>query len=119
MLIKTKQQAKEHAERIRRLRFEQSELDLSIRNTELRYEQGGVVPGKTPPSELVGHRLQIVTRSGRRVTGRVRLKWIRCNRSGCTRCPHGPYAYVHARDGNGYVDRYIGRFYMTEREKNA
>ena len=43
-------------------------------------------------------------------TARVtyRLEKVRCGKSGCSSCPHGPYWYVYYREGKRLRSRYIG-----------
>jgi hypothetical protein len=43
----------------------------------------------------------------RKVT--YRLEEVRCGKSGCTRCPHGPYWYAYWREEGRVRSRYIGR----------
>jgi hypothetical protein len=38
-----------------------------------------------------------------------RLETVRCGKSGCKSCPHGPYWYAYFRDGGRLRSRYIGR----------
>jgi hypothetical protein len=38
-----------------------------------------------------------------------RQEHVRCGRSGCTRCPHGPYWYAYWREGGRLRSRYIGK----------
>lgn len=38
-----------------------------------------------------------------------RLESVTCGKSGCTRCPHGPYWYAYWREGGRVRSRYIGR----------
>ena len=38
-----------------------------------------------------------------------RQESVRCGRSGCTACPHGPYWYAYYREGGRLRSRYIGR----------
>jgi hypothetical protein len=42
-------------------------------------------------------------------TLRFRQEEVRCGRSTCTRCPHGPYWYAYWREGGRPRKRYIGR----------
>lgn len=39
----------------------------------------------------------------------IRVKYIRCGRRDCGRCPHGPYLYRVWRDGHRVRTEYIGR----------
>ena len=42
----------------------------------------------------------------------VRSEHIRCGKSNCLRCPHGPYYYAYWKDGNGKLNKkYIGSNY--------
>jgi hypothetical protein len=38
-----------------------------------------------------------------------RLETVRCGKSGCKSCPHGPYWYAYYREGSKLRSRYIGR----------
>lgn len=38
-----------------------------------------------------------------------RQEHVRCGRSTCTRCPHGPYWYAYWREGGRLRSRYIGK----------
>jgi hypothetical protein len=38
-----------------------------------------------------------------------RQERVRCGRSNCTRCPHGPYWYAYWREGGRLRSRYIGK----------
>jgi len=38
-----------------------------------------------------------------------RLEPVRCGKSGCTRCPHGPYWYAYWREDGRLRSRYIGK----------
>lgn len=38
-----------------------------------------------------------------------RLESVRCGRSGCNGCPHGPYWYAYFREDGKLRSRYIGR----------
>lgn len=40
---------------------------------------------------------------------RFRLEAVRCGKTSCTRCPHGPYWYAHWREAGRRHRRYIGR----------
>jgi hypothetical protein len=46
---------------------------------------------------------------GRRGKVTYRQEQVRCGRSGCTRCPHGPYWYAYWREGGRLRSRYIGK----------
>jgi hypothetical protein len=37
-----------------------------------------------------------------------RLETVRCGKSDCSSCPHGPYWYAYFREGNRLRSRYIG-----------
>jgi hypothetical protein len=60
----------------------------------------------------------LVSREGReypgeapRTRGKVtfRQETVRCGRTNCTRCPHGPYWYAYWREGGRLRSRYIGK----------
>ncbi len=38
-----------------------------------------------------------------------RQESVRCGKSGCTKCPHGPYWYAYWREGGRVRSRYMGR----------
>ena len=38
-----------------------------------------------------------------------RYETVRCGKSNCTRCPHGPYWYVYWKEGGRTRSRYVGR----------
>ena len=38
-----------------------------------------------------------------------RQERVRCGRTNCTRCPHGPYWYAYWREDGRLRSRYIGR----------
>jgi hypothetical protein len=38
-----------------------------------------------------------------------RLEPVRCGKSGCGRCPHGPYWYAYWREDGRLRSRYIGK----------
>jgi hypothetical protein len=42
-------------------------------------------------------------------TVRLRRQWVRCGKSNCTRCPHGPYWYAYWREGGRRRSRYVGK----------
>jgi hypothetical protein len=42
-------------------------------------------------------------------TLRYRQDMVRCGRSTCTRCPHGPYWYAYWKEDGRTRKRYIGR----------
>ncbi len=40
---------------------------------------------------------------------RLRRRFIRCGKAGCTRCPHGPYWYAYWQEEGRRRTRYIGK----------
>jgi hypothetical protein len=46
---------------------------------------------------------------GRRGKVTFRQEMVRCGRTGCHRCPHGPYWYAYWREGGKLRSRYIGK----------
>ena len=38
-----------------------------------------------------------------------RLETVRCGKSNCRSCPHGPYWYAYYREGDKLRSRYVGR----------
>lgn len=52
-------------------------------------------------------------RAESRVT--YRLEHVRCGRSGCTKCPHGPYWYAYWRERGKLRSRYIGKTLPEDR----
>ena len=38
-----------------------------------------------------------------------RYETVRCGKTNCTRCPHGPYWYVYWKEGGRTRSRYVGR----------
>lgn len=64
-------------------------------------------------------RLQILTRARLEQTGAVdpgdepkvslRQQMVRCGKSGCTKCPHGPYWYAYWTENGRRRSRYVGR----------
>jgi hypothetical protein len=42
-------------------------------------------------------------------TLRYRQEHVRCGKSGCTSCPHGPYWYAYWKEDGRTRKRYIGR----------
>ena len=64
-------------------------------------------------------RLQILTRAqlersgvGDPVDGpnvSLRSQMVRCGKTGCTRCPHGPYWYAYWTENGKRRSRYVGR----------
>jgi len=39
----------------------------------------------------------------------IQTKWIKCGKSDCKTCPHGPYYYAMWRDGDRVRTKYLGR----------
>ncbi len=58
--------------------------------------------------EHEGKQVMIKTKDGKIVTGRVRLKAVRCGKKGCTKCPHKIYAYAQYRIGKKVMEKYLG-----------
>jgi hypothetical protein len=64
-------------------------------------------------------RLQILTRAhldrkthpGQSAEPRVSLRhqMVKCGKSGCTKCPHGPYWYAYWTENGKRRSRYVGR----------
>jgi hypothetical protein len=64
-------------------------------------------------------RLQILTRARLEQTGALdpgaepkvsmRQQMVRCGKSGCTKCPHGPYWYAYWTENGRRRSRYVGR----------
>jgi hypothetical protein len=64
-------------------------------------------------------RLQILTRARLEQTCGVdpgdeprvslRQQMVRCGKSGCTKCPHGPYWYAYWTEDGRRRSRYVGR----------
>lgn len=46
------------------------------------------------------------------------LKFVKCGKKSCKTCPHGPYFYARIRHKNQVSECYIGKTFMTLREKN-
>lgn len=44
----------------------------------------------------------------------LRRQAVRCGKSACTRCPHGPYWYAYWTEGGRRRSRYIGRLLEEE-----
>jgi hypothetical protein len=44
-------------------------------------------------------------------TGKVTLRQqtVRCGKTGCTSCPHGPYWYAYWREDGRMRSRYVGK----------
>ncbi|MEM0503581.1 MAG: hypothetical protein QXT58_02610 [Archaeoglobaceae archaeon] len=38
----------------------------------------------------------------------LQLKFIRCGKSSCKKCPHGPYLYGFRREGKKVISKYFG-----------
>lgn len=56
-----------------------------------------------------GTRVAFVGAKGRVRIGTVRIKSVRCNKEGCTKCPHATYAYAQYRVGSKVTEKYIGK----------
>ncbi|MGF1666190.1 MAG: hypothetical protein ACFCVC_07930 [Acidimicrobiia bacterium] len=63
-------------------------------------------------------RLLILARARLETTGvplsaqpnvRLRQRAVKCGKSGCVSCPHGPYWYAYWSEGGRRRSRYIGR----------
>ncbi|MGB8360227.1 MAG: hypothetical protein WCE80_02390 [Acidimicrobiia bacterium] len=64
-------------------------------------------------------RLQILTRARLEQAGAIdptdgprlglRKQMVRCGKSGCTKCPHGPYWYAYWTENGKRRSRYVGR----------
>ena len=48
----------------------------------------------------------------------VRMKWIRCGKATCVRCPHGPYVYRVWREGKRVRSEYLGRAVAFREERS-
>ena len=44
---------------------------------------------------------------------------VSCGKSGCSKCPHGPYWYACFKHKGRYREVYIGKRFMTLTEHNA
>lgn len=44
----------------------------------------------------------------------LRRQAVKCGKSACTRCPHGPYWYAYWTEGGRRRSRYIGRLLEEE-----
>jgi hypothetical protein len=44
----------------------------------------------------------------------LRQQQVRCGKSGCTKCPHGPYWYAYWTEDGKRRSRYIGRLLEEE-----
>jgi hypothetical protein len=40
---------------------------------------------------------------------RLRKQHVRCGKSNCTRCPHGPYWYAYWTEGGKRRSKYLGK----------
>ncbi len=56
-----------------------------------------------------GTRVAFVCPEGRARIGTVKIKSVRCNKEGCTKCPHKAYAYAQYRVGGKVTEKYIGK----------
>lgn len=45
---------------------------------------------------------------------RLRQREVKCGKSGCVSCPHGPYWYAYWSEGGRRRSRYIGRLLDEE-----
>jgi hypothetical protein len=54
-----------------------------------------------------GGSLETRARAESKIT--YRLEPVRCGKTGCSRCPHGPYWYAYWREGGRMRSRYIGK----------
>lgn len=45
---------------------------------------------------------------------KLRQQTVRCGKSGCTRCPHGPYWYAYWTENGRRRSRYVGRLLGEE-----
>lgn len=41
---------------------------------------------------------------------RTRTRMVRCGKSSCTTCPHGPYVYAYWTEDGRRRSKYLGRF---------
>lgn len=55
-----------------------------------------------------GQKVAFSTKEGRVRIGTVRLKYIRCGKKNCTKCPHGLYVYLQYREGRKVRSKYVG-----------
>jgi len=39
----------------------------------------------------------------------IRMEYVRCGKSGCRGCPHGPYYYAYWRENGKLRKRYLGK----------
>lgn len=40
---------------------------------------------------------------------KLHRRWVKCGKSGCTRCPHGPYWYAYWWEEGKRRSRYLGK----------
>ena len=69
-------------------------------------------------------RLQILTRAALERSGPIkgpsdpqvsmRQQMVRCGKSGCSKCPHGPYWYAYWTEDGKRRSRYVGRLLDEE-----
>jgi len=45
---------------------------------------------------------------------RFREQSVRCGKTNCTKCPHGPYWYAYWQDGERRRSAYLGKLAPTE-----
>ena len=58
---------------------------------------------------LVQHDGPDIAGPEKQITVTYRQESVRCGKSGCTKCPHGPYWYGYWREDGKLRSRYIGR----------
>jgi len=56
-----------------------------------------------------GQVIQFLDDIGRVHVGKIRIRSIRCGKKGCTKCPHGYYAYARYYSHGRHHEKYIGR----------
>ena len=44
----------------------------------------------------------------------LRQQMVRCGKTGCTKCPHGPYWYAYWTENGSRRSRYVGRLLEEE-----
>lgn len=55
--------------------------------------------------------------------GSIVMEKVRCGKPGCTKCPHGPYAYLHYYDPRSgkvkrkYLGKNVSEYYKMAREE--
>ena len=69
-------------------------------------------------------RLHILTRAQLERSGAIessaepkvslRQQMVRCGKTGCTKCPHGPYWYAYWTENGSRKSRYVGRLLEEE-----